>query len=315
LFYAAFFEKKVGAKNKTTYNLKKMTIKEHLKLLYTELKKSKIENPRLEAELIIENILKVNKKYLILNPNKEINKNNLNKIKNHLEKRLNLYPMAYIKKEKYFYNLKFFVNKDVLIPRPESELIIDEIIKKTKDNSEATTIMDIGTGSGCLIINLANILSKNKKIDFYGIDICQKALKIAEKNAKLNKAEKNVKFIQSDLLQKIIDKKIKLKEKIIITANLPYLTKEEIKNSPSIKFEPVKALDGGKDGLRYYKKILSQVKKIKNKKNHIEIYMEISDWQNKVLILEVKNILKNYKVKIKTIKDLTKQNRLILVSL
>lgn len=292
-----------------------MTIQECLQSLHLELEKAKIESSRLEAELIIGHILNVDKKYLILNSQLEIKKSDLIKIKSSLKKRLKLYPIAYIKKEKYFYNLKFLVNENVLIPRPESELIIDEIIKTQNNDSKKTTIIDVGTGSGCIIISLANILGKNKKIKFYGLDICSKALRVAKYNAKQNNIEKDIFFYKSNLLDKIIkniDGGKNLKEgKIIITANLPYLTKEEIKNSPSIKFEPRKALDGGPDGLKYYKKLLKQIKEIKNKKNHIEIYMEISDWQKDKLILIIKDILKEYRIKIKTIKDLSKQNRLI----
>lgn len=292
-----------------------MTINNCLKYLYTELNSIKINNPGLEAELIIGNVLKIDKKYLILNPDKKISGVNIGKIKDCLRKRLDLYPMAYIKKEKEFYKLNFLVNENVLIPRPESELIIDEIVKKTKYKPENMTIIDLGTGSGCLIITLAKILFKNKKIDFYGMDICQKALRVAEKNAKLNKVREMTSFRKSNLLQEVISKKIKLKERVIIIANLPYLTKEEIKKSPSIKFEPKKALDGGKDGLKYYRELLDQIKKIKNKKNHIDIYMEISHWQDEILISETKDILKDYKIKIKTIKDLSGQNRLVNLSL
>lgn len=292
-----------------------MTIIECLKFLKKELEKNKIKNPNLEAEIIIEHVLKVDKKYLILNQGKEINKKDLPKIKSILDKRKDNYPWAYIKKERYFYDLKFFVNKYVLIPRPETELIIDNVIKNELDN---TTIIDVGTGSGCIIISLANILNTNKKINFYGLDICSKALKIAKYNALQNNLNKKISFYKSNLLEKIIKtnnkQKILIKKNIIITANLPYLTKGEIKNSPTIQAEPQKALIGGKNGLDLYSNLLKQIKKIKSKDNEIKVYMEISPWQKNILIEKIKNILKNIPMEIKTIKDLNKKDRLIKIS-
>lgn len=282
-----------------------MTIEECSKYLKLELEKSEIDDSQLEAELIIEHFLNVDKKYLILNKEEEIGKDKEKKIKEGLKKRKKGCPLAYIKKEKYFYKSKFIVNENVLIPRPESEIIIDEIIKENPKNA---TIIDVGTGSACLIISICKEVSNNN--DFYGLDISKKALKTAKLNAKLNK---EIKFIKSNLLKKI--KKENLKKDIIIIANLPYLTKKEIKESKTIQAEPYKALYGGKDGLKYYRRLLKQVKKIKDKKNHIEIYMEISDWQKDHLILIVEKIFKNKDYSIKTIKDFLGQNRLIKLSI
>lgn len=294
-----------------------MTIKECLAFLEIELKKAKIKSPRLEAELTIEHILKVDKKYLILNSDQKIDRKNLSKMKTILKKRKNKHPWAYIKKEKYFYNLKFFVNKDVLIPRPETELIIENIIKNKPKN---TIIIDIGTGSGCVIMSLANILKDKKNIKFYGLDICPKALKIAKYNALQNNLNKKIFFYKSDLLEKIIKvnnkQKILDEKNIVITANLPYLTKDEIKKSPTIKLEPQKAVYGGFDGLDLYRKLFKQIIKIKEKnKNEIEIYMEINPWQKNILVKEIKNTFKKNMLKINIIKDLNKKNRLVVVKI
>jgi release factor glutamine methyltransferase len=285
-----------------------MTIEECSKYLKLELEKSKIDDSQLEAELIIEHFLNVDKKYLILNKEEEIDKNKEEKIKKGLKKRKKGRPLAYIKREKYFYKSKFIVNENVLIPRPESEIIIDEIIK---EDPEEKTIIDVGTGSACLIISVCKEVSKNN--DFYGLDISKKALKTAKLNAELNEVDKEIKFIKSNLLKKI--KKENLKKDIIIIANLPYLTRKEIKESKTIQTEPYKALYGGKDGLKYYRKLLKQVKRIKDKKNHIEIYMEISDWQKDYLILVIEKIFKNKSYSTETIKDFLGQNRLIKLTI
>ncbi|MFA5420617.1 MAG: peptide chain release factor N(5)-glutamine methyltransferase [Patescibacteria group bacterium] len=282
-----------------------MTIAECSKYLKLELENCEINNPQLEAESIIEHFLNVDKKYLIINKEKEIDKKTELKIKKALKKRKKNYPLAYIKNEKYFYKSKFFVNKNVLIPRPESELIIDEIIKNEIKN---TSIIDVGTGSGCLIISILKELNDASN-NFYGLDISNKALKIARYNSKINNVEDKIIFKKSNLLNKV--KEEDLKENIIIIANLPYLTREEIKKSKTIKAEPFKALYGGNNGLGLYRKLLTQTKKLKNKKNHIEIYMEISDWQKDYLLEIVNKDL----VETKTIKDFLGQNRLIVVSL
>lgn len=298
-----------------------MTIKECLFFLQTELEKAKIENSTLEAELMIEYVLKIDKKDLILRINENIDKKIAPKIKSILNKRKKNYPWSYIKKEKYFYNLPFFVNKNVLTPRPESELIIDNIIQ---NKIEDTSIIDIGTGSGCLIISLAKCLENENNNNFYALDICQKALKIAKYNYSVNNIKKEIKFLKSNLLEKIIeinyDKKI-LKNKIIIIANLPYLTKEEISESPTIKFEPTKALDGGKNGIKFYQELLENIKtitKIKEEeknKYQIDVYMEISSWQKKIMLEMIKEAFLENKYKSKIIKDLNKRDRLIKISL
>lgn len=297
-----------------------MTIKEKTIEIQKKLLRNGMKKHNLESEMIMSLALNKDRLFLITNSHKKIKEKENRKINRIVSQRLKLYPLAYISGKRNFYDLEFNVNKNTLIPRPESELIIEEIVKKERQNKKGKIFIDIGTGSGCLIISLTKILSKNKKNYFYGLDICSKALKVAQKNAQKHNLNKKINFYKSNLLDKIIKKNNRnnfLDNKhLIIIANLPYLTKEEISNSPTIKFEPKKALYGGSDGLDFYRKMLKQIKKLKeNNKIKAEIYMEISPWQKNILIKDIKQILKKVTIKITTIKDLNKKNRIIVLEI
>lgn len=293
-----------------------MTIKNKIIEASKDLKKSKINSYQLEAELIISFVLRINREQLFINNNKEITKKQDIQINNLIKERLTGEPIAYLLKEKNFYNLSFFVNKDTLIPRPESELIIEQVLQEIKNkNQDKKIIIDIGTGSGCLIISLAHNLKRQDNIKYLGIDISPLAIKVAQKNSKKHQLNKKIKFISGNLLEPIIKNLNEEKNiDIIILANLPYLTKKEIKESPSIKHEPYTALYGGIDGLQYYRKLLAQIKKIKAN-NNISIYQEISPWQKNPLRDLTKKKLGLYNPKIKTIKDLSKKDRLIITKI
>ncbi|HPT08116.1 MAG TPA: peptide chain release factor N(5)-glutamine methyltransferase [bacterium] len=290
-----------------------MTLKQIILDTSKELQKKKIKEPLKEAEALISLAINFTPSQLILNSQTELNSFQIKNIKKILKKRLQAWPLAYLSGKKNFYNLEFIVNKNTLIPRPESELIIDQILKENFFNKK-TTIIDIGTGSGCLIISLANIFRTNKNIYFYGTDISRPALNIAKINAKKYQLNKRIIFLKGDLLKPIL-KKIKKNlnhNQIIIIANLPYLTKKEIKNSPSIQKEPFKSLYGGNDGLKYYKQLLDQIKDIKTKENNIILYQEINDWQKDKLESLIMKKIGILKPQIATLKDLAGYNRLTI---
>lgn len=277
--------------------------------------KNKIKNYEKEVLLITSFVLKLPIENIISNLDKKIKSKQFKKIIKISKKRSQNWPLAYLTKIKKFYNLDFIVNRSTLIPRPESELIIDEIIKNDFNN-EKTKLIDIGTGSGCLIISLADILRDKKNISFYAIDNKKKTLKIAKKNAKKHKLRKKIKFLKGNLLKPLYKKlkKIKTENKIIIIANLPYLTAKEIKKEPSIQLEPRQALYGGKDGLKYYKKLWLQIKKIKEKNNNLNftVYQEINDWQKDKLEKIIIKKMRTHSPQNKIIKDLNNQQRLII---
>ena len=269
-----------------------MTIKELLARYY----KSKL--PQQEIDDLLALVLHKKIEYLYKHPEKKLALSTIKAFKKLLAKRSAGWPIAYLRGWQEFYGLKFLVNKHTLIPRPDSELIIDESLKFLK-NKTAANIIDIGTGSGCLIIALA----KNFRLaNYLATDNSKSALKIAKTNAR--KHQVRINFIHSDLLNKAPAQKFDL-----IIANLPYLTLEQMKE-PSIKKEPRSALIAGSDGLDYYKKLLSQVSKYL--KNNFCILLEIDPEQTKKIQAIIKKNLPDYKIEI--IKDLGAQNRLIKIN-
>ncbi len=172
-------------------------------------------------------------------------------------------PSQYIKGWVEFYKLRFKVTPDVLIPRPETELLVDEVLKKASDS---LIVLDLGTGAG----NIAISIAKNApQIKILATDISEKSLKIARQNAKFHSVEDKIQFIQSDLLENVTD------PPDIIVTNLPYIPTYRIPYlDSSVKdFEPHIALDGGEDGFELYRNLFKQIKE--------------KNWQPKLIIGEI----------------------------
>lgn len=216
-----------------------MKISEALQLGYKEI--NNFKTAHLDTEVLLGFVLKKEKSFLFSHPDFELNLSQKNNFAKLVKQRKAHRPIAYIIGFKEFYGLKFYVNQNILIPRPETEKLVDQVLEYannqlvvSKVEPSPITILDIGTGSGCIAISIA----KNIKIParIIASDICKKALKIAQKNANLHYVD--IKFIQSNLLENI-----KTKPDIII-ANLPYITpKVYDKLTPDIKkYEPKKAL-------------------------------------------------------------------------
>lgn len=274
-----------------------MKINELLKFGYEILKKNGIDSYVLDTELLLGFVLKKKKEWILVNPEFNVHKNAEKRFFRLIVKRIKNYPIAYILGYKYFYGLKFKVNKHVLIPRPETETLIDEIIKL---KPEKITILDVGTGSGCIAISLG---TKLQNVNIIASDISQKALRIAKKNARLNNT-KNIQFIKSDLLTGIENKDVD-----IIVANLPYV-KKDYKNE-SIKYEPRSALYSSKDGLSHYKKLLYQIKELKFSPKYI--FLEIDPDQVEILTNFTKQIFSKPIIEIK--KDLNGFDRIFIIKL
>lgn len=247
-----------------------------------------------ETELILAHILKKSREHVLAHKS-EITLNSPQKVrfKQLLARRQNHEPLAYILGHKEFYGLDFIVDKNTLIPRPETELLVEEVLKTFQDikhKKQNITIFDIGTGSGNIIISIAKNIPHfwTSNVQMVGIDIFERALGIARQNAKMNKVDKKIKFLKSNLLEKIIeDTRYKILDTdIIITANLPYLDKDW-KNllisseSAGLKFEPKIALDGGNDGLDVYRNLSRQIKNILNESppKDIILFCEIGHLQ------------------------------------
>jgi release factor glutamine methyltransferase len=213
-------------------------------------------------------------------------------------------PWEYIQGEGEFYGNKFLLNSKTLIPRPETEQIVDVAISFLEENDNYKNVIDVGTGSGCIIVSLAKALKDKKGINFTGIDIDKGALKVAEENALLHKVNEKVSFLKGNLL-----KEIELKDGTLIIANLPYIPKKIYKqlDRSVVNFEPKRALLGGKDGLKYYRKLISQIRKAHKK--DISLLMEIEP----STLGNLQRVLDNYEIRV--IKDYRDLDRFVLVNL
>ena len=222
------------------------------------LKSKKITSYKLDTELILAKVLNKSREEILTNLNLTLKEKDFYSFKKLLIRRKKNEPMAYIFRQKDFWKYKFFVNKDVLIPRPETEIIIEEVLKLTKHNS-SRLFLDVGTGSGCLIISIIK-----ERPNSYGtaIDISKKAIDIAVNNAKMHHLENKIKFLNID-----IDKFIANKYDFIVS-NPPYINNTKFKRLEiNVKqFEPTIALKAGVDGLKIIEKLIIKSKKLLKKK-------------------------------------------------
>ena len=233
-----------------------MTISELLNLGSKNLKTNQIITHQLDSELLLANLLKTQRENLLINLNQKVSEKTIVSFKKLINKRSSKEPLAYILKNKEFWSKDFFVNRNTLIPRPETELLCENVIKIFKGKS--FSILDIGTGSGCIILS---ILSEIKGARGIGVDISKKAIEIARKNSNKLGLNKRVKFFVKNL-DYIYGYKFDL-----IVSNPPYIKTSDIKNlSEDVrKFEPKIALDGGKEGLDVIKKVIYKSKIILKK--------------------------------------------------
>jgi len=289
-----------------------MFVKQVLTDAYQKLNNAGIKNARLDAELILAHVLNKSREHIVTYPELKLTRGQANNYSFAINRRLNCEPVAYITGHKNFYGLKFIVNKDVLVPRPETELMVDEIIKLANNEKQAT-IVDVGTGSGCIITALAKNLKSIFK--YYAIDFSLPALKIAENNAEKNNIKHRITFFNGNLLEPVLDRNLLLADsKIFIAANLPYLTPAQINSSPSISQEPELALVAGDDGLKYYRQLFKQIARLK--KNHrdisIHIFCEIDPSQTESISKLISDELNTDKFEIK--KDLAGLDRLVVIN-
>jgi len=263
------------------------------------LKISNIINPELDSELLLSKALNKKREKILTNLKKEINKKQVDKFNLYLSRRKKKEPIAYILGFKYFWKYKFIINKSVLVPRPETEQIVEETLNYLSDN-ESKKILDIGTGSGCIIVSVLKERSKCKAI---AIDISSKALKVAKTNAKIHHLENKIKFINIDI------DKFNYNKYDLILSNPPYISNIDlIRLDDDIRiYEPRESLSGGLDGCEEITKVIEKSSKLL--KNNGKLIVEIGDTQkNNVL-----KLLKNNGFYInKTGKDLSGRYRCIV---
>lgn len=225
-----------------------MTIKQAITKGMIMLKSNNVESPKLKARLLLQYVLDKPRQYIIVYDNKEIDKQQQWQYFVNIEKLTKGVPLQHITHRQEFMKMDFFVDENVLIPRPDTEILVEEVIKiAQKYNSPR--ILDLCTGSGAIAISLKKFVPN---ADITAVDISEKALEIAQKNAK--KLETKINFLKSDLFDKLNNKKFD-----IIVSNPPYIRKDEIKKlSEEVQKEPKIALDGGEDGLDFYRIITEQ---------------------------------------------------------
>jgi release factor glutamine methyltransferase len=263
------------------------------------LKESKISNPQLDGEILLSNSIKRDKKHIILNPKELLNSEQTRIFQNLIERRKKGEPVAHLINKKEFWKDEFFVNKDVLIPRPDTELIIEQVLKIYSKNSQFQ-VLDIGTGSGCILLSILR-----ERPNFYGtgIDISKKSINVSKLNAKQLNLTSRVKFFHSSV------DNFKIGKYDIVVSNPPYIELLNLKylEKDVISFEPKLALSGGFDGFSEIRKVISKTKTLikKNGKFILEIGF---NQKNKV-----KQILKDEGFYVnKAIKDYGNNDRCII---
>ena len=276
-----------------------MTIKQLLNKGMIMLKSNQIESPKIKARLLLQHVLELKREQIIIYDNKEVTVAQEKAYMQNIEKLIKGIPLQHITNSQEFMKMNFFVNSDVLIPRSDTEILVEEVIKLGKEKRNPS-ILDLCTGSGAIAISLAKYLP-NAQI--YASDISPKALEVAKINAKSNEVFEKIEFINSDLFKKIEGKFD------IIVSNPPYIRTEVIKKlNMEVQKEPILALDGGKDGLNFYRKIVEEA--YSHLKYDSYLCFEIGYDQKE----EVTEIVENAKVYTDTYckKDLYGNNRIIV---
>ena len=247
-----------------------LAINEGSKILKSKL----IPNPILDAEILMAKTINKDRNYILLNSSNPINKNDLNNFYKLIEQRSLGNPVAYLTKKKSFWNSEFFITKDILIPRPDTELVVENILRLTKQKSKIN-ILDIGVGSGCIIVS---ILKERENFRGTGIDLSKKCLIISKKNAIAHKVSSRLKLYKSDV------DKFNLGKYDLIVSNPPYIKTNKLKylERDIFKFEPRLALDGGLDGLSEIKKVVKKSSELIKKNG--KFFLEIGFDQKKEVI-------------------------------
>ena len=269
-----------------------MTPSELIKIGSNFLKKNNIKSHMIDSELILSSLSGQLRENFLTNSNFELSSRQIKSFNNLISRRaMRKEPIAYLLNNKEFWSIKLNVGRDVLIPRPETEILVEKLVKYYKNRNPF--ILDIGTGSGCIIISLLQELKKSRGI---AIDVSNKALKFAIKNSKINKTFNRIKFVNSPISQ------FNLFKFDLIVSNPPYIARHQFKNlADDIKyFEPKIALDGGNDGLDVMRKVIYKSRKIL--KINGTLALEIGNEQikkvSKILIdnnFKIERVIKDYK--------------------
>tara|TARA_B100000530_G_scaffold335503_1_gene287736 strand:+ start:196 stop:1035 length:840 start_codon:yes stop_codon:yes gene_type:complete len=278
-----------------------MKIKDNLNISGELLMKSGSPDSRLEAEILLRHVLKIDRATMFSNLENILDSKQENDIAELVQRRLANEPLSYITGTREFYSLDFQITSAVLIPRQETETLVDEVIKIAKENP--LKIVDVGTGSGAIAIALAVNLPLAKII---ATDISVDALHVAESNIKMNDVFSRINLKQGNLLD-VLDEKVD-----VIVSNPPYIPSNQIEHlQPEVKKEPHIALDGGSDGLEYIRKLIGNCSEKLNNNGHI--FIEIDPSQSEEVLKIADTHFPDARTAI--IKDLSQNNRVLSIHL
>ena len=275
-----------------------MDIQSALKKGQSILIDNNIISAKLDSEILMSQAIRKNKKFIILNLHKKIKKRDLDYFDNLIQERAKSKPIAQIIKKKDFWKYEFIVKNNVLIPRPDTEILIEQALKLVK-NKNRLQILDIGIGSGCILMS---ILKEKKNFIGTGIDISNKSLQISKVNGQKLRINNRLRLFKSNI------DNFNTGKYDLIVSNPPYIKKSNLKClEKDIGFEPKQALDGGLDGLSEIRKVINKSSELIKRNGHLIIEIGF-DQKNKV-----KQILrdKGFYIK-KTVKDLSNHDRCIV---
>ena len=276
-----------------------MNIDKAIKEASFNLKKNLFRSALLDCEILMSKVLNKSRKYIILNPNKEINDHEYKSFKELISCRIKNKPIAYMTGKKSFWKYVFKINEKVLIPRPDTEILIEQVLKIYK-KKEAINFLEIGIGSGCIILS---ILKEKKSFLGKGVDVSKDSLKVCKSNAYKLGLINRLKLFKSDIDNFLIGKYD------LIISNPPYIKNLDFKNMDDdvVKYEPKLALDGGLDGLSEIRKVVKKSSELI--KTHGKLILEIAHDQKN----EVKKILKSNNFYVNNVvKDFDHKDRCII---
>lgn len=272
-----------------------MKICEALRKAIKELKENNIEEPINSARRILAYTLDVTKEYLIINNEKELSDKQEKRYNANIHKIILGEPIQYIIGKQEFMGIEFIVDSNVLIPQPDTEILVEKVIELIKSKGK-TKVLDLCTGSGAIAVSITKYVPEAEVV---ATDISAEALKVAKQNDRENKIE----LIKSDLFENIHEKFD------IIVSNPPYIKTEEIKHlSKQVQNEPLLALNGGQDGLYFYRKIIKEAHNFLNKNGYL--CLEIGEDQKAQVVEIIQD--SNYYSNIKTYKDLANNDRVVI---
>ena len=276
-----------------------MNIEIAIKNACKELKKNNISSPLLDSELLLSKVIKKDRKFILLNLDKELNQTDQDNFTDLILKRSRGKPIAYLTGNKSFWKYNFKVNEKVLIPRPDSEIIIEQVLKIFK-NKDYINFLEVGVGSGCIALS---ILKEKKSFLGTGVDLSQDCIEICRYNAKKLGVNNRIKLFKSDV-DNLIFRKYDL-----IVSNPPYIKKFDLNklNKEVVNYEPKLALDGGLEGLSIIRKVIKKSSELI--KTHGKLILEIG-FDQKELVKKILNE-NNFYVN-ETLKDLAKNDRCII---